>query len=180
MNSAHTVKAKGMGTRGIGRVARGLALALVFALPVFATSSSGPAPAFQLTGRNGKAIDLSQFKGQVVMINFWATWCKPCREEMPLLEDIYKKYKPMGFTLLGVNVEPNSKDAEAWLGKLSKPVTFPVAFDTDSKVTKLYKVVVMPSTVFVDRKGNVRVIHKGYKAGDENEYLTQIRSLLKE
>ena len=154
--SAHTVKAKGM-----GRVARGLALAMLFALPVFATSSSGPAPAFQLTGRNGKAIDLAQFKGQVVMINFWATWCKPCREEMPLLEDIYKKYKPMGFTLLGVNVEPNSKDAEAWLGKLSKPVTFPVAFDTESKVTKLYKVVVMPSTVFVDRKGNVLVIHKG-------------------
>jgi len=175
MNSAHTVKARGM-----GRIAKGLALALVFALPVFATSSSGPAPAFQLTGRNGKAIDLSQFKGQVVMINFWATWCKPCREEMPLLEDIYKKYKPMGFTLLGVNVEPNSKDAEVWLGKLNKPVTFPVAFDTESKVTKLYKVVVMPSTVFVDRKGNVRVIHKGYKPGDENEYLTQIRSLLKE
>jgi thiol-disulfide isomerase/thioredoxin len=173
--SAHTVKARGM-----GRVAKGLALAMLFALPVFATSSSGPAPAFQLTGRNGKAIDLAQFKGQVVMINFWATWCKPCREEMPLLEDIYKKYKPMGFTLLGVNVEPNSKDAEAWLGKLSKPVTFPVAFDTESKVTKLYKVVVMPSTVFVDRKGNVRVIHKGYKPGDENDYLTQIRTMLKE
>jgi len=164
----------------MGRVAKGLALAMLFALPVFATSSSGPAPAFQLTGRNGKAIDLAQFKGQVVMINFWATWCKPCREEMPLLEDIYKKYKPMGFTFLGVNVEPNSKDAEAWLGKLSKPVTFPVAFDTESKVTKLYKVVVMPSTVFVDRKGNVRVIHKGYKPGDENDYLTQIRTMLKE
>jgi thiol-disulfide isomerase/thioredoxin len=178
--SAHTVNAKGMGPRRMGRVAKGLALAMVFALPVFATSSSGPAPAFQLTGRNGKAIDLSQFKGQVVMINFWATWCKPCREEMPLLEDIYKKYKPMGFTLLGVNVEPNSKEAEAWLGKLSKPVTFPVAFDTESKVTKLYKVVVMPSTVFVDRKGNVRVVHKGYKAGDVNEYLTLIRTMLKE
>jgi thiol-disulfide isomerase/thioredoxin len=114
------------------------------------------------------------------MINFWATWCKPCRDEMPLLEDIYKKYKPMGFTLVGVNVEPDAKDAEAWLGKLSKPVTFPVAFDTDSKVSKMYKVAVMPSTVFVDRKGNIRVMHKGYKTGDENAYLTQIRSMLKE
>ncbi|HWN47333.1 MAG TPA: TlpA disulfide reductase family protein, partial [Steroidobacteraceae bacterium] len=103
---------------------KGLALAAVFALPAFAAStSSGPAPAFQLSGRGGKAIDLSQFKGQVVMINFWATWCGPCRQEMPLLEDIYKKYKPMGFTLVGVNVEPDAKDAEAWLGKLSKPVT---------------------------------------------------------
>ncbi len=79
-----------------------------------------------------------------------------------------------------MNVEPDSAAAEAWLAKLAKPVTFPVAFDTDSKVSKLYKVAGMPSTVFVDRKGNVRVMHKGYKPGDENIYLTQIRSMLKE
>jgi thiol-disulfide isomerase/thioredoxin len=159
---------------------KGVALAVVCASAALAASSTGPAPAFQLSGRGGKSIDLSQFKGQVVMINFWATWCKPCRDEMPLLEDIYKKYKPMGFTLLGVNVEPDSKDAETWLGKLPKPVTFPIAYDVDSKVSKLYKVETMPSTVLVDRKGNVRVLHRGYKAGDENIYLTQIRSMLKE
>jgi len=168
-----------MSARTLKGFAKGLALAAVFVLPAFATSSSGPAPAFQLTGRNGKAIDLSQYKGQVVMINFWATWCGPCRQEMPLLEDIYKKYKPMGFTLVGVNVEPDAKGAEAWLSK-QKPVSFPIAFDTDSKVSKLYKVEGMPSTIFVDRKGNVRVMHRGYKAGDENVYLTQIRTMLKE
>ena len=167
-------------TRDIGKVAKGLALAALFVLPAFATTSSGPAPAFQLSGRGGKTIDLSQFKGQVVMINFWATWCGPCRQEMPLLEDIYKKYKPMGFTLIGINVEPKSGDPEGWLSKLPKPVTFPVAFDVDSKVSKLYKVAGMPTTVFIDRKGNVREIHKSYKPGDENYYLTQIRSLLKE
>ena len=159
---------------------KGLALAAVFVLPAFAASSSGPAPAFSLSARGGKTIDLSQFKGQVVMINFWATWCGPCRQEMPILEDIYKKYKPMGFTMLAVNVEPDTAAAEAWLSKLSKPVTFPVAFDTESKVSKLYKVAGMPSSVIVDRKGNVRVLHRGYKAGDENIYLTQIRSMLKE
>jgi thiol-disulfide isomerase/thioredoxin len=158
---------------------KGFALAAVFASAALAASSSGPAPGFQLSGRGGKTIDLSQFKGQVVMINFWATWCVPCRQEMPLLEDIYKKYKPMGFTMLGVNVEPDANAAEAWLSK-QKPVSFPIAFDTDSKVSKLYKVAGMPSTVFVDRKGNVRVMHKGYKPGDENFYLSQIRSMLKE
>jgi thiol-disulfide isomerase/thioredoxin len=161
-------------------IVKGFALAAVFASAALAASSSGPAPGFQLSGRGGKTIDLSQFKGQVVMINFWATWCVPCRQEMPLLEDIYKKYKPMGFTMLGVNVEPDTKDAEAWLGKLSKPVTFPIAFDVDSKVSKLYKVETMPSTVIVDRKGNVRALHRGYKTGDENFYLTQIRTMLKE
>jgi thiol-disulfide isomerase/thioredoxin len=174
MISASNVKAK-----GLGRITKGIALAALFVLPAFAATSSGPAPSFQLSGRGGKTIDLAQFKGQVVMINFWATWCGPCRTEMPLLEDIYKKYKPMGFTMLGVNVEPDAAGAEAWLAK-QKPVTFPIAFDTDSKVSKLYKVAGMPSTIFVDRKGNVREIHRGYKAGDENLYLSQIRAMLKE
>ena len=105
-----------MSARTIKGMLKGLALAAAFVLPAFAASSSSPAPTFQLSGRGGKTIDLSQFKGQVVMINFWATWCVPCRQEMPLLEDIYKKYKPMGFTMLAVNVEPDSKAAEAWLG----------------------------------------------------------------
>ena len=169
-----------MSARTVKGLIKGLALAAVFVLPAFAASSSGPAPGFSLSGRGGKSIDLAQFKGQVVMINFWASWCQPCRTEMPILEDIYKKYKPMGFTMLAVNVEPDTAAAEAFLAKLSKPVTFPVAFDTDSKVSKLYKVPGMPTTVFVDRKGNVRVLHKGYKPGDENTYLTQIRTLLKE
>jgi thiol-disulfide isomerase/thioredoxin len=169
-----------MQARTVKGFLKGFALAVAFASAALAASSTGPAPAFKLTGRGGKAIDLAQFKGQVVMINFWATWCGPCRQEMPLLEDIHKKYKAMGFTMLAVNVEPDSAAAEAWLGKLAKPVTFPVAFDTESKVSKLYKVAGMPSTVFVDRKGNVRVMHKGYKPGDENFYLTQIRSMLKE
>ena len=169
-----------MSVRTMKGIFKGLTLAVVCASAALAASSTGPAPGFTLSGRGGKNIDLSQFKGQVVMINFWATWCVPCRQEMPLLEDIYKKYKPMGFTMLGVNVEPNSKAAEEWLAKLPKPVSFPVAFDTDSKVSKLYKVAGMPNTVFVDRKGNIRVMHRGYKAGDENIYLTQIRTLLKE
>ena len=168
-----------MSARTVKGLFKGLALAAVFVLPAFAASSSGPAPAFSLSARGGKTIDLAQFKGQVVMINFWASWCGPCRQEMPILEDIYKKYKPMGFTLVGVNVEPDAKGAEAWLSK-QKPVSFPIAFDTDSKVSKMYNVAGMPSTVFVDRKGNVRVMHKGYKPGDENFYLTQIRSMLKE
>ena len=169
-----------MSVRTIKGMFKGLALAAVCVSAALAASSSAPAPGFKLSGRGGKTIDLAQYKGQVVMINFWATWCGPCRQEMPLLEDIYKKYKPMGFTMLGVNVEPATGDPEGWLSKLPKAVTFPVAFDVDSKVSKLYKVAGMPSTIFVDRKGNVREIHKGYKPGDENLYLTQIRAMLKE
>jgi len=169
-----------MSVRTFKGMFKGLALVAVCASAALAASSSAPAPGFKLSGRGGKTIDLSQYKGQVVMINFWATWCGPCRQEMPLLQDIYAKYKPMGFTLIGVNVEPSTGDPEGWLSKLPKPVTFPVAFDVDSKVSKLYNVAGMPTTVFIDRKGNVREVHKSYRPGDENLYLTQIRSLLKE
>ena len=79
---------------------------------------------------------------------------------------------------IGVNVEANTADAEKWLSQT--PVTFPVLFDKENKVSKLYDVNAMPSTVFIDRKGNVRYLHRGYKPGDEGEYLNQIRALLKE
>jgi len=155
-------------------------LALTTLILATAANAAGdaPAPDFSLPSRGGSTIDLSQFKGQVVMINFWASWCAPCRKEMPLLEDIYKKYKPLGFTLLSVDVEPDRKDAESFLK--DTPVTFPVLFDANSKVSGLYNVQGMPTSVFIDRKGKVRLMHISYTAGDENLYLNQIRALLRE
>ena len=161
------------------RVALVAAAALsVASISAAGIKEAGPAPQFTLNARGGKAVNLAQYKGQVVMINFWATWCGPCRQEMPLLETIYKKYNKMGFTLLGVNVEPDSKPAEDWLK--ATPVSFPILFDTKSEVSKMYEVSGMPSTIIVDRKGNVRVIHHGYKPGDENEYQDSIRKLVRE
>jgi peroxiredoxin len=150
------------------------------ALPVAAgTAANGqPAPAFDLPSRDGKDISLGQYKGDVVMINFWASWCGPCRQEMPLLESMYKTYSKHGFVLIGVNVEPDSNAANTWLKQT--PVSFPVLYDTKSKVSSLYDVSVMPSTVMIDRKGNIRMIHHGYVAGDENQYMSSLMQLMKE
>lgn len=144
-------------------------------------SLNKPAPDFKLPVRGQAApIQLSKLKGQVVMINFWASWCGPCRQEFPILDSMYRKYRPMGFTLLGVNVEPDMKDAEEkFLSKIA-PVAFPLLMDKENGVSALYGVTAMPSTVLVDRKGNVRWLHRGYKPGDENEYLNQVRALLRE
>jgi peroxiredoxin len=156
-----------------------LVLPALAALPLAtALASEATAPDFQLGSTLGKPLGLAQYRGQVVMLNFWATWCGPCRQEMPVLEQLQRKYKPLGFTLLGINVEPDSAGAVDWLK--ATPVSFPILFDTDSTVSKRYAVSGMPSTVVVDRKGNVRYVHRGYKAGDENEYLDQIRTLLRE
>jgi peroxiredoxin len=151
--------------------------AIAFAMPALA-GTGGPAPSFTLSSNDGKNVSLAQYQGQVVMINFWASWCGPCREEFPLLDSIYRKYNKLGFTMLGVNVEPDSKAANDWLKQT--PVSFPILYDTDSKVSKLYEVAGMPSTVIIDRTGKVRVLHRGYKPGDENEYMDSIRTLIRE
>lgn len=139
---------------------------------------SGKAANFTLKSRSGKNIKLSELRGQVVMLNFWASWCGPCRKEMPLLEKIHKKYKRLGFTLLGVNVEENSSAAKKYLRDVK--VSFPILFDNTNKTSKLYNVRAMPTTILIDRSGNKRFLHKGYKPGYENDYKKQIKQLLRE
>ena len=146
---------------------------------VSSASPEGPAPGFSLPSRAGEEISLDQYEDQVVMINFWASWCAPCREEMPLLEQIYQRYEPLGFTLLGVNVDENRADALAFLD-MSEDVSFPILFDSNSQVSQLYDVVAMPSTLVLDRAGNVRFVHHGYQAGYEDEYQAQVRQLIRE
>ncbi len=137
-----------------------------------------PAPDFTLKSNSGKNIKLSELRGEVVMINFWASWCSPCLQEMPILNQLYKKYQSLGFTLLGVNVEEDSNDAIKWLKKVN--IDFPVLYDTQNSVSELYGVNIMPTTAIVDRSGNVRYIHHGYTPGVEKSYQEQIRALLKE
>ena len=144
----------------------------------YAGELSGPAPDFTLKSKSGKNLKLSEQRGDVVMINFWASWCGPCRQEMPLLDAMYKKYKRLGFTIWGVNIEPDSSNAQRLLKDI--PVSFPILFDTANKVSKMYNVSAMPSTVLVDRNGNLRYIHKGYKPGDENEYRRLAKKLIRE
>jgi peroxiredoxin len=155
-----------------------IAAVLVLSAPALAGAPGAAAPQFSLAARGGQNVSLAQYKGQVVMLNFWASWCGPCRQEMPLLESIYKKYHKLGFTMLGVNVEPDTQAANEWLK--ATPVSFPILYDTESKVSKLYDVAGMPTSVIIDRAGKVRMVHRSYRPGDENEYLDSIRTLIRE
>lgn len=152
-----------------------LATALLCSGQSFAAES---APDFTLKSRDGKNVRLSDLRGQVVMLNFWASWCGPCRQEMPILDELSKRYGRAGFTLLGVNVEQDSSLGEKYLQ--DTPVSFPILWDTASTASKLYNVDAMPSTVLIDRDGKIRYLHKGYKPGYEDEYKKQIKELIRE
>jgi peroxiredoxin len=151
---------------------------LVATLPAGAVVQSGAAPDFTLHAVNGPNLRLQEQRGRVVLVNFWATWCGPCRQEMPHLNRLYQKYRASGFVLLGVNVDEDPKAAAGVVAKLG--VNFPVLLDTDKAVSKRYDLATMPSTVLIDRDGRVRYVHLGYKDGYESTYDEQIRQLLKE
>ena len=138
-----------------------------------------PAPDFTLASNQDKNIRLDDLRGDVVMINFWATWCGPCLQEMPLLDELYQKYESAGFTLLGVNVEDldDSDKVNEMIEKLQ--VSFPILYDVESIASELYSVDAMPSTVFVDREGNFRYLHRGYKPGDEEGYTKIVQALIR-
>ena len=143
-----------------------------------AAAISGPAPDFTLKSLDGKNLKLSEMAGNVVLINFWASWCAPCREEMPLLNALHNKYQPLGFTVLGINVEEQVDSARGFLEDF--PVDFPVLLDNRNQVSQLYEVIAMPTTVVVDRDGKLRFLHKGYKSGDEKKYRDMVKQLIRE
>ena len=164
--------------RGAARALLGAALAVGTSLAVPAVAPSTTAPDFTLRTMDGPNLRLQEQRGQVVLVNFWATWCGPCRQEIPHLNKLYEKYRSSGFVLLGVNIDDDAKVAADVAAKLG--VKFPVLLDTDKKVSRLYDMSAMPATVVIDRDGRVRYIHRGYREGYEQTYDQQIRGLLKE
>ena len=169
MNFKHAIKLFGFFSLGI---------IMSFSFNAQAQSVAGEAPDFTLKSDQGKNVRLQDLRGEVILLNFWASWCGPCRQEMPLMNDIYEEYKDLGFTILAVNVDEDSADADRFLKAV--PVDFPVLYDSDSKISEMYQVDAMPTTVLIDRDGNKRFHHRGYKAGYEDEYSKQVKALVRE
>jgi len=163
------------------RIAAAMTLAVAalgMCLSAQAVGVDGQAPDFTLESLDGTNLRLQERRGEVVLINFWASWCGPCRQEMPILDRLHQRYQDAGFSVLGVNVEGKRKPAE----KIAKKsgVTFPVLIDAGQKVSKTYELEAMPTTVVVDRNGKVRYIHRGYKSGDEAKYIEVVKQLIAE
>lgn len=110
-----------------------------------------PTPDFTLLDPAGKTVSLKDFRGKLVMLNFWATWCAPCREEMPAMERLYQEFKNRGFVIVAVDVKDKKADALAFIKELK--LTYPVVFDPDGEVAALYGAWGLPATYLIGFKG---------------------------
>lgn len=157
-----------------------MALMLAFGPGAIAAmpTTSVVAPDFVLKSQSGQNIRLKELRGQVVLVNFWATWCGPCRQELPQLDRLQDRYRQAGLRLLAVSVDDDPRKVEAMRQQLGLKLT--VLFDKDKQVADRYDVDAMPATLLIDRDGRVRYVHRGYRAGYEAAYERQIKELLHE
>jgi peroxiredoxin len=130
------------------------------------------APDFALGDTNGQVYALEDFVGQVVLVNFWATWCAPCRLEMPLLQDHFERYMEDEFIVLAINLQESEAQVADFVEEFS--LTFPVLIDSDGAVSQEYRIRGYPSTIVIDREGNISAIHIGIITEAQLvEYLTE-------
>ncbi|MFK5895262.1 MAG: TlpA disulfide reductase family protein [Pseudomonadota bacterium] len=146
---------------------------------VYASKINTLAPEFSLTSINdNKTIKLKDYSGQVIYLDFWASWCAPCRASFPLLNELHHKYKDKGFKVLAINLDDDLASVEKF-GKIC-PVEFTLLQDNNNQVPQAYQVQAMPSSYIIDKKGNIRHIHRGFKKGDITMIEKQIVQLLAE
>lgn len=157
-----------------------LSLAVLFALlsvdQALALEVGAKLPEIGLTDMSGKEVTAASLAGKVVIVDFWASWCGPCKEELPGLEKLYKKYAARGLVVVGVSVDSKREKASDF-AKLHK-LSFPIVHDVAHAVAGRYKPEKMPSSFIIDSKGIVRHVHAGFVSGDIAKFEKEILALL--
>ena len=133
------------------------------------------APTFNLSGDN-KKINLSNLKGKVVYLDFWASWCDPCRKSFPWMNEMHSRYDSKKFTIVAINLDSDKADALKFLAKV--PANFDIAYDPEGSVATKYNLKAMPTSYLIDKKGKLVFAHKGYRESDAAEIEEKIRQLL--
>ena len=139
-----------------------------------------PAPAFTLQDEDGNPVSLAQYKGKVILLNFWGTWCPPCRHEIPSMERLYERQHSKGFEVLALNQTETPDAVFIYTSQLSIEPTFKILYDKNSDVAAEYQVVGLPTTFLIDKKGNIRYRAIGGRDFDSPKVEQKINSLISE
>jgi peroxiredoxin len=153
-------------------------LAAATAVPAATGLKGSAAPDFVLKSLTGQNLRLSEYRGQIVMLTFWATWCGDCRGQLEQLGEMRARYRDAGVELLAVSLDQTRKQAETMVAHLN--ASYPVLHDQSGEVGKLYDVSRMPVMVLIDRGGVVREVFEGFRRGNEPQYLEKVQALLRE
>ncbi len=132
---------------------------------------------FNLLDLSGNQASLSNYQGKVIMLNFWATWCPPCRNEMPSMESLYKKMKDKNFVIVAVNIQENSSTVKSFIQK--NRYSFPVIIDEKGEVAAKYQIRVIPTTYIIDTKGKIAGVFTGSRDWDSDDVVKIFRELAK-
>lgn len=155
-------------------ITRWLAAILVY-LMVALSAHAAPAPEFELP-TDAEKISLQAMRGRVVYLDFWASWCKPCRKSFPWMNALQAKYRDKGLQIVAVNVDSDPEQVKRFLEKY--PADFIVAYDPDGKLASQYQVKGMPSSYLIDQQGNIHASHIGFRDEDKTVVESQINHLL--
>ena len=155
-----------------------LCLVAVAATTAASELSGAEAPDFVLKSVSGENLRLSEYRGQVVLLSFWATWCGDCRAQLEGLAELYSRYQGAGFELLAVSLDSDSRQLADSTRALK--IDYPVLHDLGGVVGQQYAVESMPLIMLIDRDGIVRDVFQGYRRGNEEQYLERVRALLRE
>lgn len=156
-------------------VSRILCSLLVVAAFAPLPASSGQAIGFNLQGL-GSSVNLNSYRGRVVYLDFWASWCTPCRKSFPWMNSMQQQYGKYGFDVVAINLDQDRELAREFLQQT--PARFTIAFDPSGRTAESYSVKVMPSSYLIDRSGNVVAVHKGFRSADTASLEREIRQLL--
>ncbi|MEM7436417.1 MAG: TlpA disulfide reductase family protein [Myxococcota bacterium] len=159
----------------------GIAAALSLVLATGDADALAPGdvpPAVDLRDRTGVPVNLESLRGKVVLLDFWASWCGPCKQEMPVLEALHKKYKSQGLVIVGINIDNQQKKMDNFLE--ANPVTFRQVRDEKLAVASRYEPATMPSSYFIGRDGKIRMVHEGFRKKDIDKLEAMIVTLLAE
>jgi cytochrome c biogenesis protein CcmG, thiol:disulfide interchange protein DsbE len=154
-----------------------IALLTLATAPAHATALQ-PAPNVALVDADGHAARLSDLAGRVVLVDFWASWCVPCRTSFPALDALYRELGPKGLVVVAVNVDEQRRNADAFLS--ARPHTMRVAFDPKGEAARAFALQAMPSAVIIDRAGRIRHTHMGYTEKTVVQYRSEVLELLGE